>query len=333
VDAAPDVAGSAEVTPSAGVEIIAPVAHTYHRVAKCRWCGGRFVKIHNAIWRCESEACFARCEAHAIRYTAVADDASPYFFLPLPLNVDLLESPWKRTLIAGAAGSSKSFGARRAAYAICRMRPGIRVLLLRCTNDELVKNHLQFMPMESVELGRCDITAKYSAGNPKKLECENGAVIATGYCDDAADIPRHLGAEWDLIIIEEAVNLLPRAISEISARDRGSFTVTHDGERDGKTWLLSNPGGRAMLYLSDTYITKAPDPLEYPAYDANVHGYIHATLDDNPYLPVNYAEKNLSGLTAARYQQLRHGDWTVFAGQFFSEWHAAHIENLDAHVA
>jgi hypothetical protein len=285
------------------------------------------------VWRCESDICFARCETHALKFQAVLDDQSPFFFLPLPLNVDLIESPWKRTLLAGAAGSSKSFGARRSLYVIARDRPGLRALLLRCTNDELIKNHLQFMPMEAVHLGQCGITAKYSAGNPKKLELENSAAILTGYCDDAADIPRHLGGEYDLIVLEEAVNYLPKALSEISARDRGSFTVHHEGERDGKTWLLSNPGGRAMLYLSDIYITKKPDPLDYPEFDPNVHGYIHATLDDNPYLPANYAERNLSGLTAARFQQLRHGDWTVFAGQFFSDWNAAHVESLDACVS
>ena len=307
--------------------------HTFHGVAKCRWCGGRFLKIFDAVWRCESEACFQRCDQHALKYQAVLPDASPYFFLPLPLNADLIESPWKRTLLAGAAGSSKSFGARRSLYVICRDRPGLRALLLRCTNDELIKNHLQFMTLEAVELGRCGVSAKYFGGNPKHMQFENTADILTGYCDDIADIPRHLGNEPDLIVLEEAVNFLPFALSEISARDRGSFTVTHHGKRDGKTWLLSNPGGRAMLYLSDTYITKQPDPIDYPEYDPDVHGYIHATLDDNPYLPEDYAQKNLSGLTAARYQQLRHGDWTVFSGQFFSEWSSAHIQDLDAHVA
>jgi hypothetical protein len=142
-----------------------------------------------------------------------------------------------------------------------------------------------------------------------------------------------LGNECDLIVLEEAVNFLPRALTEIAARDRGSFTVQHAGPRDGKTWLLSNPGGRAMLYLSDTYITKQPDPEDYPHYDPTVHGFINATLDDNPYLPEDYAQKNLSGLTAARFKQLRYGDWTVFAGQFFSEWSAEHIADLDAMVA
>jgi hypothetical protein len=256
---------------------------------------------------------------------APVEGYAPYFFLPLPLNVDLIESPWKRTLLAGAAGSSKSFGARRLLYAICRDRPGIRILLLRCTNDELIKNHLQFMPFEATQLG----DAKYSGGNPKSMTFENQSMIAMGYCDDAADIPRHLGAEWDLIVLEEAVNFLPNAISEITARDRGSFMVEHKGDRDGKSWLLSNPGGRAMLYLSDTYITKQPDALEYPEYDPTVHGHIHATLEDNPYLPESYAQKNLSGLTASRFKQLRFGDWTVFSGQFFSTWEQSkHLQEL-----
>jgi hypothetical protein len=42
-------------------------------------------------------------------------------------------------------------------------------------------------------------------------------------------------------------------------------------------------------------------------------------LDDNPYLDEEY-ESTLSVLNRVRYEQLRHGDWTVFSGQFFSEW-------------
>lgn len=75
-----------------------------------------------------------------------------------------------------------------------------------------------------------------------------------------------------------------------------------------------------MLYLIDHYIRRTPDPEEYPTYDAANYGYIGATLEDNPALSPTYEKTELSGLSRARYRQLRHGDWTALAGQFFEEF-------------
>jgi len=340
-----------ETTPVEPAPVLAPAIITWrdlvpaiparpitHRVAVCRWCGGRFYRAHERPpqWLCLSAACAERQIAASIRRTVpeilegTPDAGSPWLFLPLPLNVDLIESPYKRTLMAGAAGSSKSYGARWLAYRECLNRPGIRVLLLRCTFDELFKNHGQYMAAEAAQLSTFGHgSVKYLGSYYKSCNFENGSVILTGHCQYDADIAKHLGQEVDLIVIEEAVNFLPRALQEIPSRDRGSPTARAHGETDGKTWLLSNPGGQGMLTLSDFYITRTPDPKEFPHYNADVHGYIRATLEDNPYLPEDYAAKNLSGLSAARYRQLRHGDWTVFTGQFFEFDQALHVRAVE----
>lgn len=244
---------------------------------------------------------------------------TPYLFLPLPLQVDMEQSPFKRLLVAGAAGACKSYGARWLAYRESARIPGLQTLLLRCTFDELEKNHLKYIPKEVEALCANGIECKWSGGNRPKLLFENGALISMGYCDDNSDIDRQLGAEWDRIKLEEGNTLLPRALQEIPARDRGSFTAWRapGEERDGSTLILANPGGRGARTLIEHYITKDPDPLDFPEYNASIHGFIHATLDDNPYLREDYASRNLSGLSAARYKQLRHGDWTSLVGQFF----------------
>jgi hypothetical protein len=296
-------------------------------VARCRWCGGFFVKFFNQ-WRCERDECFAKQEAHAILKLVHADgQESPYLFLPLPLQVDLETSDVKRLLVAGAAGASKSYGARWHLYAQCRRFPGYRALLLRCSYDELYKNHLQFMSSEAASLG----DAKYSGGNVRQMAFTNDSIVFMGYCDDAADIPRHLGINWDKIVFEEGVTFLPEALSEISARDSGSVTrAAVEDNCDGKTLIVTNPGGRAMPYLIDHYIKRNPDRADYPEYVPEIHGFIPATLEDNPYKAENFASQTLSGLSAARYKQLRFGDWTVFAGQFFSSFNPAkHITPLD----
>jgi hypothetical protein len=228
------------------------------------------------------------------------------------------------------------------AYRRCLRIPGYRVLLLRCTYDELEKNHLQYMDREAHLLAaNTPHLIRYSS-NPQARRFivghENGddSIIFAGYCDNKADIKRHVGPEWDLVILEEAVTFLQEAVDEILTRSRGSETARAVTGGGGQAWLGSNPGGRAMLYLVEHYITHDPDPAEYPRYRSIEHGHISGRMEDNPYLHENYEQENLSHLRADRYAQLRHGDWTIFGSQFFHAWSPTrenrpwHVENLDA---
>lgn len=310
-------------------------APVYHKVARCRWCKGRFTRIYTNQWICENGSCADRCVSHAIPFPFRDVQESPWFYLPLPGQVDVRESTVTHLLVAGAAGAFKSYGLRMEFYALCAKIPGFRALLLRCTYDELYKNHLQFMPAEAKLLGD---DWKFSGGGgsqPKQMaNVANDGIIFFGYCEHKADIPKHLGSEWDAVGFEEAVTHLPEGINEITAKARGAAPSRQYREAHGIggiTRLASNPGGRAMLYLSDMYITKDPDPEEYREYDPSLYGYISATLDDNPYLAEDYERKHLSGLSAARYKQLRHGDWSVFAGQFFSSYDPSiHVRRMEA---
>src|SRR5215471_17716576 len=130
-----------------------------HPIARCRWCGGFFVRFFHQ-WLCESPECAEKQQAHAIERNLTVKDESPYLFLPLPLQVDMQTSTVKRLLVAGAGGASKSYGARWHLYTECLTFPGYIALLLRVSYDELQKNHLQWMPGEAAMLG----DAKYSGG-------------------------------------------------------------------------------------------------------------------------------------------------------------------------
>jgi hypothetical protein len=309
---------------------MATASQRRHRVARCRWCQQQFVKVlesetFRGHWLCETETCALRQIRRAI-LDAKSDPARPFLYVPLPLQVDMQESTVKRLLVAGAAGACKSYGARWSLYALCREVPGAQCLLLRCTYPELQKNHLKFMAAEALALG----DAKFVGGNMPEMRFENGSLISMGYCDNPGDVSRHMGPEWDKIALEEGNNMVPEAITDIPTRDRGSITAQRGlgHEQDGSTLILGNPGGRGMLTLIDHYITRQPDPLDFPDYNASQYGFIHATLEDNPYLKEDYAETTLSGLSAARYQQLRFGDWTVFTGSFFGELSDRHFATV-----
>jgi hypothetical protein len=325
----------ASVEPSRGFEPTYDEPAAYHAVARCRWCDGRFRRTYGFQWLCENYACAIRQIAHAVLKPSITDDSTPFLFLPLPLQVDIEESPVKRLLVHGAAGVSKSYGGRWGLYKRCRQFRGYRALLLRCTGDQLYKNHLQFMPGEAAELG--DAKCLLGTNAPKQMKFDNGAVVFMGYCQHLDDIAQHLGPEWDEVLFEEAVHFLPKALQEISARDRGSASgreaLAKAGLYEGRTRYLTNPGGIAMTYLEDICINKNPDPLEFPHYDPQFYGEIRGSIIDNPYLSETFASSTLGGLEGKRYQQLAEGRWDVFPGQFFPDWQPQHTVDLDAEIA
>ena len=297
----------------------------YHKIAVCRWCSGRFYRIYGWQWRCETDACFDRCVAHAILKENVADDTeSPYFYLPLPLQVDIEESPIKRLLVWGPVGISKSFGARMSLYKRCRKIAGYQALLLRCTYDQLEKNHLKYMPAECSALG--DATYKENNKRPK-VKFENGSELSMGYCADESDIPQHSGPEWDEVDFEEAGHFLPKALEKIPLRDRGSAVARASmaklGLYEGRTRLLTNPEGRGMRFLVDHYVDRAPDPADYPEYDPKFYGAITGAIADNPYLSETFRQSVLGGLNATALKQLADGRIDVMEGQFFPTFNPA----------
>ena len=301
-----------------------------HKIARCRWCGGDFIRVYQTQWICENDACQHRQIAAAIlKDPRPADGSTPYLFLPLPLQVDIEESPIKRLLVHGPAGISKSYGARWHLYKRCRLIPGYQALLLRVSLEQLKKNHLKYMESEAAALG----DAEYRPG-PREMHFENGAMITMGYCDSLTDIGQHLGPEWDECMLEEAVHFLPEAINEITARDRGSAPAREAmyqlGLMEGRSRLLTNPGGRAALFLEDHYIKRTPDLKKFPKYEARFYGAIHGDIRDNPYLSENFLSAGLGGLEAKRYEQLAAGRWDVFPGQAFPMFNPAiHVQEIE----
>ncbi len=306
-----------------------------HKVAKCRWCGGSFVRYFHH-WVCEHAACQDRCAAHAVLKPIITEGESPFLYLPLPLQVEIEESPVRRLLIEGPQGWGKSYAARWILYKRCQKYRGYRALLLRCTYDQLDKNHLQYIPDELAQIGNAIF--KRGTQESKHVEfTDNQARIYVGYCEHAIHIAQHKGPEWDDVDLEEASEFLPLAIQLITARDRGSATAREAmyqlGVMHGRSRLYTNPGGRAALHLKEFYIDKNPDPKKFPEYDPSDYGCITGKIEDNPYLAENHRSSTLGGLDAEHLAMYADGRWDVFPGQFFRRWqHAKHVADLDEHA-
>lgn len=304
-----------------------------HPIAKCHWCQTSLVKLEGHWW-CPTHACRKKQLEWAIAVQIPKTGKGGLqgyewkrLFVPLPKQVAFLELPGKRKLLGGAAGPGKSHVARYGAYRLCLTVPNLSVLLLRKTRPELERTHIRAMRREQFDL--CFEWMEQA----KECRFKNGSVIECGHMEDDAAVQKYLSSEYDLIIPEEAVQYPPDPLMELMSRARTSNEKVK-ALGGPWVWLPTNPGGPSHHLLKALFLEKEPDVEQYPAmaksYIPEQWGYVHATIDDNPYIDPDYEQLALSGLRKARYAQLRHGDWDAAEGTFFEMFSKlSHVRSVD----
>jgi phage terminase large subunit len=284
-----------------------------HPSAKCCWCQTPLKRDLTGVWWCQQDDCRLKQRESGIVI------GNRRWFTPLPSQAEFERRKAPRKLWGGSAGPGKSFGARRLAYRRALGLPKLSVLIVRKSYKDLERTHIKDMRNEAPELGFEWHESKYQARFP------NGSMIECGHMEDTQAVQNYLSAEYDLIVVDEAVQIEPDALMELMSRARTS--KEHVKAAGGaEVWLVTNPGGPSHGLLRDMFITHTPDTEHYPAlgktYDPQKWVYIKALLDDNPYLDADYENLSLTGLRKARYEQLRYGDWDAAEGQFFEEFSA-----------
>lgn len=297
-------------------------------ISTCCWCQ-RPLEQYGTQWWCPTPACKTRQFRHSIctvhRSGPAKGQPDTYLYVPTPKQVEFDACPARYVLYGGAAGPGKSHAARWALYRRCMQIPGFEALLLRKTYPELEKTHLRRMAQEAPLVGASFTESKRMVAWP------NGSLIECGHMEDAAAVQKYLSTEYDAIVPDEGATFDPLSLLELSTRARTSKpqVLASGGAR---FWVVSNPGGPASSTLLDFFVDHAPDLDQFPAlagqYNPAEWAYIPAQLQDNPYLDPQY-ERQLALLPQWRYDQLRHGDWRVFVGQFFGQFNQRrHIRDL-----
>jgi len=288
------------------------------------------------FWFCLTVECFRKQLRYGIsrqvtEWTKIDGENIPKtryerLHIPTPKQVTYSSCRAKHRLFGGSAGPGKSTEGRRGMYRKAIDIPGYEGLILRETFPELERTHLRRMAEEVQWFGD---QAEFIESK-RLMKFKNGSLIECGHMDDERALQKYLSTEYDEIMADEGSRFDPMRLLELSTRARSSKPKVLDA---GGPWfdVVSNPGGRAAQMLKDLFILHEVDPDRYPVlagtdndgrpfYDPAQWEFIPATLDDNPYLDPAYV-KSLAVLQPWRYQQLRYGDWDVFAGMFFSGWH------------
>lgn len=264
---------------------------------------------HVRAWVCPTEVCRER----QLTWKRV-DLAGQLFYLPLPVQVELHEAIQSQRFgaicLGGERGSSKSIAIRNAIYNACDLFPEFSVLFFRKELVELELNQWRFFERECPRLG-----AEWNA--KKILFPKTGAEIRPAHNNKPGDYRKYIGADVDLIAIEQAEEFSQKPVAEIGA-------ATGRSTRYGDAWrgllaMTENPGGPLSDFINQIFVRKDLDKALYPDYRPEDYHFIEARLSDNPWTDSRYEQK-LAILSPARRAMMRHGRRDVFEGQFFQSF-------------
>lgn len=211
----------------------------------------------------------------------------------------------KYIAFGGARGGGKSWAVRTKAVLLALRYPGIRLLLVRRTYQELENNHIRFLRAQLAGI------AAYRAAE-RRFVFPGGSTLEFGYCACDGDLDRYQGAEYDVIFIDEATQLREEWMRQFAACLRGVNGFPK------RIYYTCNPGGPGHAYIKRLFIDRAfrdgEDPADYVFIPAKVYDNQVLMQRDPGYL------KRLEALPPARRRAHLEGDWNVYEGQVFAEW-------------
>ena len=155
-------------------------------------------------------------------------------------------------------------------------------------------------------------------GKPATIKFPSGAIIRTGHLKDDQAYTKYQGHEYQRILIEELTQI-PTEESYLKLISSCRSTVQG---LDPKIFCTANPGGKGHQWVKRRFIQGHKPMVAFKAEGSRYRMYIPATIDNNPTLmenDPNYVDF-LENLPEPLRSAWRHGDWDIFAGQYFNDW-------------
>lgn len=209
----------------------------------------------------------------------------------------------------GARGGGKSYASRQKAILLAVNYPGIQILLLRRTLNELRENHV--IPL----LKSLNGLAQYKEVT-KEFIFPNGSRIKLGYCDTEKDVLQYQGQSYDIIIMEEATQFTEFQFQCLTECNRLSGQCSTF--LTPRMYFTCNPGGVGHTWVKRLFIDKDYRETE----NADDYTFIKSLVYDNEFIMTNdpgYV-KTLENLPTDRKKAMLYGDWNIFDGMYFSEY-------------
>lgn len=218
----------------------------------------------------------------------------------------------KYRLFGGAAGPGKSKALMFEAIMRANAVAGANTLLLRRTFPELEGSLLLYF--------RRDVPRElYASFNETKhtVTWRNGSTTRFGHAQTENDIYQYQSSEFLFIGIDELTHFTLRQWQFLTSRNRCPVRDSCPGMAGA-----SNPGNIGHAWVKSLFIDKQPAPgMDPREYDPSDYAFISARVWDNP-IYANDASylKTLQQLPDFYRRAFFDGDWSVFAGQYFTNF-------------
>ena len=224
---------------------------------------------------------------------------------PNPKQDLFLKATQRHVGFGGARGGGKSWAVRTKAILLGFKYPGIKMLIIRKSYPEIVKNHIE--PLMAILYGVC----KYNK-TEKIIYFPNGSQIICGYCKDDTSVDQYQGQEYDVIFFDEATQLKEQWIKKIAASCRGA------NDFPKRIYYTCNPGGQGHGYIKRIFIDRKFEINENP----DDYVFIQSLVTDNKVLMEKDPEyvRFLENLPPTIREAWLNGRWDVFEGAFFEEF-------------
>lgn len=220
----------------------------------------------------------------------------------------------KYVAYGGARGGGKSWALRRKLVLLCIEYPGINILLIRKTYNELRDNHIRILT------GELKGIATYTDSR-KTFEFPNGSVLRMGYLDTESDTSQYQGQEYDVIALDEATQFTEYQFQTLKGCLRGANNFPK------RMYLTCNPGGVGHAWVKRLFIDRNYKQTERE----KDYAFIPALVYDNKILLQKNPDylQQLESLPQSLKSAWLDGKWDEFEGQFFPEFdHSVHVTDV-----
>lgn len=211
------------------------------------------------------------------------------------------------TFFGGARGGGKSKAIQLIVLARAFKYPGSTGAIFRRTYPELEANHIR--PLFVAYPG----LRPYYNDSKKLVALPNGSTIQFCHCANESDIGLYQGREIANLAIDEAGQWSEGMFRTLLGSNRSSNPLI-----PARCFMGGNPGGIGHSWLKRIFIERRLNERERPS---DYH-FVQSLIADNPALIENdpdYVHRLQSEPNEALRKAFLYGDWSIFAGQFFSE--------------
>ena len=227
-----------------------------------------------------------------------------------------------QVLLAGPAGTGKSFSALYKVHLMCMLNPGMRALMVRKTHKSLTSTGLVTFREQVAKDAIDNKICRWYGGSgekPAQYIYTNGSTIVVGGLDQPDKI---MSSEYDVIFVQEATDCTPDDIEKLDTRLRNgkvSFQqlIMDCNPQQPKHHLKQrcDAGKTRMLYSRHQDNPRVYDEISDVAEPDGVRHEL--TEYGKAYMA------RLEALSGVRKERLFHGRWAAADGLIYDSWNPA----------